>query len=206
MLLGMVFGNFLLLKLFVAIMLDGFEVTAAAKIEEMLMENMERADQDSQKRKLKLMEKLDSYSWLIDKRTKQQTSDSSQKKDQKESRTSSILKGSRFSFVSLISNLMSSNGGQNYDAEYNEIPEPYSLFLFGKNSKFRKNCFLLSKSRSFKIFSITAALLAIARLAFDTTIDWDDASTQLVEKQISYKVYHKRNSVLVLTIFVCLFS
>jgi hypothetical protein len=184
----MVFGNFLLLKLFVAIMLDGFEVTAAAKIEEMLVENMERADQDSQKKRLRLMDKLNSYSWLIDKKSKQQSTEPNPKKDQRESRNSSVIKGSRFSFVSLISNLMSSTSGQNYEAEYNEIPEPYSLFLFGKNSKFRKNCFLLSKSKYFKFVSITAALLAIARLAFDTTIDWDDASIHLVEKQISYKV------------------
>ena len=115
----MVLGNFLLLKLFVAIMLDGFEVTAAAKIEEMLIDNMERADQDSQKKKLKLMDKLNSYSWLIDKKSKQQTGDSNSKTEQGGARHSSILKGSRFSFVSLLSTFTSSFANQTYENEYN---------------------------------------------------------------------------------------
>jgi hypothetical protein len=71
------------------------------------------------------------------------------------------------------------------EVQYKALREKHSFFLFSKKSRFRKRCFLLTRSLCFTIV-INACIMANAgKFALDTWIDWQPATGQSGWKQAS---------------------
>ena len=184
-----VLGNFILLNLFIALVLDGFE--NLSKHEEKLEnedfnENDENDDENNENSEIiedykylqnsnfdEFLNKVQNdaeYNAKVCKRQVPFLEKLNLNKNRFSQRSKTILTDKDIN-LHLLKKMQKKLSVLEH--QYKNLSEKYSLFIFSKKNQFRKNCFFFTQSPYFMFFINLIIILTSIKYGMDTFIDWN---------------------------------